>query len=213
MRHVRAQEKEGKRAKEDSSSSESSEFVEIAAYNLPIEHVTDTDSVHPVEEPQSGASAPNSTYEDQSMEDFGEVEWILTEIDSHVPISSSDSEGEIPERKTTVWGALSTWSVDHGATHRQIDGLLLVLREFGHPELPLTARTLLGTTVSIAVQEKSGMKYIFLGLGAQLEFYLWISLRNAKNLNRHRDFTEPRWNPYLQEFKVRVMAITLCHSS
>ena len=75
--------------------------------------------------------------------------------------SSSDSEGEIPERKTTFWGALSTRSVDHGATHRQIDGLLKVLREFGHPEVPLTARTLLGTTASIAVQEKSGMKYIF----------------------------------------------------
>ena len=56
-----------------------------------------------------------------------------------------------------------------------VDSLLKILKQFGHPNLPSLARTLLNTTRTIPVQNKSGMQYIYFPLAIEL----------LKNLGRY----------------------------
>ena len=56
-----------------------------------------------------------------------------------------------------------------------VDSLLKILKQFGHPNLPSSARTLLNTTRTIPVQNKSGMQYIYFPLAIEL----------LKNLGRY----------------------------
>ncbi|CAB4023105.1 Hypothetical predicted protein [Paramuricea clavata] len=68
-----------------------------------------------------------------------------------------------------------------------MDSLLALLKKSGHPNLPSSARTLLGTTRSISVQVKSGMDYVYLPLAAEL---LKHFKRHPPNIVNHIDSLE-----------------------
>ncbi|XP_028415165.1 uncharacterized protein LOC114538214 [Dendronephthya gigantea] len=82
-------------------------------------------------------------------------------------ISSSDSENDNLLDDSLAEG-LTNWANRFMIKHNALDGLLSVLKENGHPNLPLTARALLHTSRNITIQEKSGMEYVYFPLANQL---------------------------------------------
>ena len=79
---------------------------------------------------------------------------------------SSDSEDDLNDESLQV--ELASWANEFPVKHNTMNGLLALLKKNGHPNLPSSARTLLGTTRSVSVQVKSGMDYIYLPLAAEL---------------------------------------------
>jgi hypothetical protein len=54
----------------------------------------------------------------------------------------------------------------HNVSHNCVDDLLKLLVDNGHPHLPRTARTLVGTVRNIRTVKKSGMDYIYFGFNS-----------------------------------------------
>ena len=52
------------------------------------------------------------------------------------------------------------------------DKLLKLLKDNGHPELPLTSRTLLNNSINILIEYKSGCEYYFFGVAKMIYSYL-----------------------------------------
>ncbi|KAG9272098.1 hypothetical protein AMEX_G13048 [Astyanax mexicanus] len=86
-----------------------------------------------------------------------------TFVDAHmVPDSESDSEASENEC-TTLQDNLAVWATEHNISHAALNDLLKLLSKH-HTSLPKDARTLLGTTRSILVQEKAGGQYHHFGV-------------------------------------------------
>ena len=84
------------------------------------------------------------------------------------PCSSfSDSEDD-DLNDDFLAGGLANWANKFLIKHNAIDGLLVLLKENGHPNLPVTARTLLQTQRNITIQKKPGMEYVYFPLASQL---------------------------------------------
>ncbi|CAB3977231.1 Hypothetical predicted protein [Paramuricea clavata] len=86
-----------------------------------------------------------------------------------------------------IGGALASWANEFLVKHNAMDSLLALLKKRGHPNLPSSARTLLGTKRSISVQVKSGMDYVYLPLAAEL---LKHFKRHPPNIVDHIDSFE-----------------------
>ena len=86
---------------------------------------------------------------------------------NHCANSSSDSDddvlGEISFRE-----GLADWTNKFSIKQNALDDLLGLLKGNGHPDLPSCAHTLLKTSRNIAIQQKSGMEYVYFPLSEQL---------------------------------------------
>ncbi|XP_061882835.1 uncharacterized protein LOC133633982 [Entelurus aequoreus] len=113
----------------------------------------------------TAAGADNATYSgpDSDEPDENDADWRL--IDHHVTLSS-DSENE--SDSDCFEDHLSLWATEYNVKHNALDSLLKILKKFGHPDLPSTARTILNTAREVKTQVKSGMEYYYLGLGSEL---------------------------------------------
>ena len=80
---------------------------------------------------------------------------------------SSDSEYDKINDDFLAEG-LGNWANKFFIKHNALDGLLVLLKENGHPNLPVTARTLLQTESNVTIQKKSGMEYVYFPLASQL---------------------------------------------
>ena len=87
----------------------------------------------------------------------------------------STSEVDTGDEGDALGDHLSKWVNDFQVKQNAVDSLLKILKQFGHPNLPSSARTLLNTTRTIPVQNKSGMQYIYFPLAIEL----------LKNLGRY----------------------------
>ncbi|ELU16222.1 hypothetical protein CAPTEDRAFT_23500, partial [Capitella teleta] len=65
--------------------------------------------------------------------------------------------------------ALLTWYTLFSVTSNAMDGLLKILKNHGHDDLPATVRTLRKTPRSVPITKKSGMEYVYLGIQTQLK--------------------------------------------
>ncbi len=83
------------------------------------------------------------------------------------PYWSSDSEDDKINDNFLAEG-LGNWANKFFIKHNALDGLLVLLKENGHPNLPVTARTLLQTERNVTIQKKSGMEYVYFPLASQL---------------------------------------------
>jgi len=83
--------------------------------------------------------------------------------------SSSDSISDDADLDdmTSLGVRLGQWANKFQVKQNAVDGLLKILSEH-HPELPRTARTLLGTCENVNLDMKSGMQYFYFGCKEQL---------------------------------------------
>ena len=88
---------------------------------------------------------------------------VWDEIDGHNILSSSDSEREDKVDLSLCQG-LVEWINRHSIKHTAADDLLKLLKTHGHESLPSSARTILKTDRQVTTEDKSGMKYVYLGL-------------------------------------------------
>ena len=92
------------------------------------------------------------------VEGFGE---------NHFTDCSSDSEDDILDDISLREG-LVDWTNKFSIKQNALDGLLVLLKGTGHPDLPSCARTLLQTSRNIPIQRKSGMEYVYFPFAEQL---------------------------------------------
>ena len=83
------------------------------------------------------------------------------------PYTDSDLEDDNLGSDSLTEG-LRNWANNFLIKHNALDGLLVLLKRNGHPNLPVTARTLLQTERNTTIQKKSGMEYVYLPLASQL---------------------------------------------
>jgi len=114
------------------------------------ENNTDEDSFSSVEIGVSGedcSSGPHSVADGSSDEN-----------------SNSESEYDNKVALTSFSTFLQEWATKHLIKHNALDDLLKGLKNYGHPELPSTARSLLKTPRLIKSVEKSGMECVHFNL-------------------------------------------------
>ena len=94
----------------------------------------------------------------------------LEDIDSDIPITSEESEGESDDDDTpaSFKDQLAMWVNDYQIKHNAADSLLKLLQRNGHPELPASARTLLCTVRHVQIRQVSDMDYIYFNLVEEL---------------------------------------------
>lgn len=81
--------------------------------------------------------------------------------------SSSDSD-DASLRDDSLREGLVNWTNKFSIKQNALDGLLGLLKHSGHPDLPGCARTLLRTSRTISIQQKSGMEYVYFPFATQL---------------------------------------------
>lgn len=120
-----------------------------------------------VSNPGDGTScrAFGSDMEDTHRNDSCILTWDLIDQCNYL---SSDSENETKVTAPTLETELSEWIKQFQVKHNAVDSLLKVLQRHGHPELPSTARTLLGSSTEVETIIKSGMDYVYFGLKEEL---------------------------------------------
>ena len=101
--------------------------------------------------------------ENLQVDDFPDE--IINIGDRNVLISESNSESDV---ESSVSDDLVKWVNKHQIKHQAIDGLLGLMNNHFHANLPKSARTLLKTVRNVDVVEKSGMQYVNMGLKNQL---------------------------------------------
>jgi hypothetical protein len=90
-------------------------------------------------------------------------------VHSYILYSSSDESGfDSHDTGPTFKDKLASLIVESEMNHSTGDKLLNLLKDNGHPELPVTTRTLLGGKKSVNIEVISGMEYVFIGLKCQL---------------------------------------------
>ena len=94
------------------------------------------------------------------------------EPDDHAPLLSSEDDHLSDTEEDSLKNGLCKWYADRNVNHAQMDSLLKLLTKHGVSDLPLTARTLLRTTMTYNVVEISGMQYTFLGFRNNMEKHL-----------------------------------------
>lgn len=105
--------------------------------------------------PESLSSSDN----DALQPEFLETEFDLAEANVQ---HSSDSE---IEHKLMLEDGFVDWANKYQVKHNAVDGLLWLLKQCGHPDLPNTAQSSLKTTREIPLGEKSGMQYLYYSFG------------------------------------------------
>ena len=93
---------------------------------------------------------------------------IWDRIDEHITLSSDSEEEEETGQNDNFSESLSSLAVKHQVKHNFLDDLLKLLKQNGHPDLPVTARTLLKTTKYVELETRSGMDYIYFGIKDKL---------------------------------------------
>lgn len=86
--------------------------------------------------------------------------------------TSTDSESDDSDVDCKLTIGLKQWIDKYDVKLNAVDGLLKLLKENGHSELPACARTLIGSSDPIQVVTKSGMEYYYFGLKTQISNYL-----------------------------------------
>jgi len=122
--------------------------------------------------------------------------WDL--VDGRQILSSSDSE---VEGEASLTEDLVQWMNRHDIKRTAADDLLKLLKGHGHTSLPSSARTLLKTDRMVVSEEKSGMNYIYLGLGNTL----------VKNFDKYPD--EIKQTTKILHIALNVDGLPLFHSS
>lgn len=83
-------------------------------------------------------------------------------------VSSSSEMEDDALRDISLSERLGEWSNQFLIKQNALDGLLKLLQDHGHPNLPSSARTLLKTAKKIPVQNRSGMDYIYFPLATEI---------------------------------------------
>lgn len=129
---------------------------------LPYENVDSTHNRH-----EDLAFEPCLPEPIPSSDDVGDLAFPSFDDDAlQADISLADanvqhsSDSEI-EHELMLEDGLVDWANKYQVKHNAIDGLLQLLKQCGHPDLPGTARSLLKTTREIHLEEKSGMQYLY----------------------------------------------------
>ena len=118
------------------------ELVEGCDDNQPEQDVTAV--IHGSEpEPHSSHSLPQSTHH---------IDQFSFDSDS-LPVSSDDETLESSDRMS-LQSDLAKWVIDARISRECCSGLLTLLRQHGHHELPKDCRTLLGTPSSADIIDK-----------------------------------------------------------
>ena len=137
---------------------DSTELVELSFNSSPP--TSDTESEPEVLEPVPKHGRTCSDQNCSSTHNSIDLDEIRPD-----PYSSSSSDSEDDD---VLAKGLGNWANKFLIKHNALDGLLVLLKENGHPNLPITARTLLQTERNITIQKKSGMEYVYFPLAGQL---------------------------------------------
>lgn len=89
---------------------------------------------------------------------------VINQFQHTTPLSDSEEEIE----HDCFEDQLAIWATKHQIKHIALDGLLKLLKESGHPDLPKTARTLLHTAREVETHLRSGMEYYYFGVEKEL---------------------------------------------
>lgn len=139
-----------------------------------IGHGSHSFESHSLSEPFLEGAALNSDTlslnEDDEHSDINAIENFCNS--NEIEILSSDSDFDDSLSCEMLAQDLSQWVNSHCIDHNATDSLLGLLRKHGHSNLPMTARTLLGTPKNVPTEMKSGMQYIYFGVEKQLLSHL-----------------------------------------
>ena len=100
---------------------------------------------------------------------------MTPQVDERTISGNKDNEtklGEDPDNEESSCKyaeQLREWALKHGIPHMAISDLLQILAEVPVPGLPVSARTLLKTERSTAVQKKAGGDYYYFGISETLQ--------------------------------------------
>ncbi len=155
-----------------------------------IDHATDNESQFENSIPDITSTEFEYSNFPEPSEPSGDLSENREEIWENINIwnenmDSSDSEDEFFTEKPTLRDDLKVWACEGPVQHGIIESLLRVLKQHGHDELPVTARTLLGTLAHVAVDQKSGMDYVYLDLKKQL-----VEILNKYPEDKTKNLTE-----------------------
>ena len=81
---------------------------------------------------------------------------------------SVSSDFEDVSLNVSFQDGLVDWLNEYSIKQNTVDGLLALLKDNGHPNLPSCACTLLHTSRCIPIQKKSDMDYVSFSFGEQL---------------------------------------------
>ena len=141
---------------EESQDSDSFELSFNASPHTSDHSNSDSEQGEPSQKSARSSPQPNL---DLHNNDFMDVE--------NTNNCSSDSDDD-SSRDDSLRKGLVNWTNKFSIKQNAVDGLLLLLKRSGHPDLPGCARTLLQTPRTISIQKKSGMEYVYFPLAAQL---------------------------------------------
>lgn len=99
---------------------------------------------------------------------------VLQSAQDSILMGSTRSKG-----KNTLKEKLHTWAIENNITQRSLTALLHILKEEGHDELPVDARTLLKTPKETIIRECENGHYFHYGL----ELALRDKLKKCTNIN------------------------------
>ncbi|MGH0151617.1 UNVERIFIED_CONTAM: hypothetical protein FKN15_037057 [Acipenser sinensis] len=114
-------------------------------------------------------SSVKQNVDDESHDicNFSEAQ-ILDNIDNHVVISSEDDTDDTEKEEKSLVEDIASWMTTNQIKHNAADDLLKLLIKHGSTDLPSSARTLLETPKNVQVEMKSGLEYVYLGVGELL---------------------------------------------
>ena len=141
------------------SEDESTELIEISFNSSPAN--SNTESEHNWSEPSPKRVQSYSEAHCSSAESV-DVDEIMPD-----PYESSDSEDDKTNDDFLVEG-LGNWANKFLVKNNALVAPLVLFKKNGHPNLPVTARTLLQTKRNISIEKKSGMEYVYLPHASQL---------------------------------------------
>lgn len=129
---------------------------------LDLAENSENDIMHQLCETES-----NDYLEHNEPEDTNSEREMWDAIDNSLVLSSDTDESENAE-DATLASDLRKWVGKFGVRHNSVDDSLKILKNHGHNDLPSTARTLIGSIKHIDIENKSGMKYIYIGFKERL---------------------------------------------